>query len=44
LFVLCPDAVMDTIETEFTVHERAELIFTDLSAEQEAALRWVFTE
>ena len=44
LFVLCPDAVMDIIEAEFTVHECAELIFTDLSAEQEAALRWVFTE
>jgi uncharacterized membrane protein len=44
LFVLCPDAVMDTIEAEFTAHERADLIFTNLSAEQEAALRWVFTE
>lgn len=44
LFVLCPDTVMDTIETEFTAHERAELIFAELSAEQEAALRWVFTE
>ena len=44
LFVLCPDAVMDTIEAEFTVHQPAELIFTKLSAKQEAALRWVFTE
>ena len=44
LFVLCPDAVMDTIEAEFTVDERAELTYTNLSAEQEAALRWVFTE
>jgi uncharacterized membrane protein len=44
LFVLCPDPVMDTIEADFTVHERAELIFTNLTAEQEAALRWVFTE
>jgi uncharacterized membrane protein len=44
LFVVCPDAVMDIIEAEFAVHEQAELIFTNLSAEQEAALRWVFTE
>jgi uncharacterized membrane protein len=44
LFVLCPDAVTGTIEAELAVHRPAELIFTSLSAAQEAALRWVFTE
>jgi uncharacterized membrane protein len=44
LFVLGPDVVVDTIDAEFTVRQSAELIFTNLSAEQEAALRWVFAE
>ena len=44
LFVLCPDAVVDTIEAELAVHQPAELIFTSLTSEQENALRSVFTE
>ena len=44
LFVLCADAVVDTIEAELAVLQPAELIFTNLSAQQEEALRWVFTE
>ena len=44
LFVLCPDAAMATLEAELAVHKSVELIFTSLSAEQEPALRWVFTE
>ena len=43
LFVLSPDAAMDTIATELAVHQPVEVIFTHLSAEQERALRWVFT-
>ena len=43
LFVLSPDAAMDTIATELAVHQPVEVIFTHLTAEQERALRWVFT-
>jgi uncharacterized membrane protein len=44
LFVLGSDQVIDTIEAAFAGHKPAELIFTNLSGEQEGALRWVFTE
>ena len=39
LFVLTSDAVMDKVHDAFAEHEPAELIFTNLSNEQEAALR-----
>ena len=43
LFVLSSDAVVDRVREEFPVHE-AELISTNLSAEQEAKLREAFAE
>jgi uncharacterized membrane protein len=42
LFVLTSDAVVDRIKDAFSGHEPDELIFTNLSDEQEAALRQVF--
>ena len=43
LFLLSSDAVMDRVKAEFPAGE-AELITTNLSAEQEAKLREAFTE
>jgi len=44
LFVLTTDAVVDKIHEAFADHAPAELLFTNLSSEQEAALRDVFAE
>jgi len=44
LFVLSTDAVVDKIHDAFAGQEQPELIFTNLSTEQEAALREVFGE
>lgn len=43
LFVLSSDAVLDKIRTSFE-HERPELVFTNLSAEEENRLRETFGE
>ena len=43
LFLLSSDAVIDRVKEEFPAHE-AELISTNLSAEQEAKLREAFAE
>jgi uncharacterized membrane protein len=43
LFLLSSDAVMDRVKQEFPAHE-AELISTNMSAEQEAKLREAFAE
>jgi uncharacterized membrane protein len=43
LFLLSSDAVIDRVREEFPTHE-AELISTNLSAEQEAKLREAFAE
>src|SRR3954449_66405 len=42
LFVMTSDAVVDKVEDAFKQHEPSELIFTNLSQEQESALRQVF--
>lgn len=42
LFVLTSDAVLDKVKDAFSARNPAELIFTNLSDEQEAALRQVF--
>jgi len=42
LFVMTSDAAVDKIKDAFTGHAPDNLIFTNLSAEQEAALRQVF--
>ena len=42
LFVMTSDAVVDKIKDAFAGHEPDDLIFTNLSDEQEAALRQVF--
>lgn len=44
LFVLGPDAVLDTIETAFAGHRPTGKILTSLSAEQDRALHSVFAE
>ena len=44
LFVLSSDAVIDRVHGAFTEHRPAELLFTNLSTEQEAALRDVFAD
>ena len=44
LFVLTSDAVVDRIHEAFAGHAPAELLFTNLSSDQEAALRDVFAE
>ena len=36
------DAVIDRVKDAFAGHQPSELLFTNLSAEQEAALREVF--
>ncbi|MFJ3406090.1 DUF1269 domain-containing protein [Promicromonospora sp. NPDC090134] len=42
LFILSSDTVVDKIQDAFAGQEAPELIFTNLDAEQEAALREVF--
>ena len=44
LFVMSSDAVIDKVKAAFVEHEPSELIFTNLSTEQENALRSVFAE
>jgi uncharacterized membrane protein len=44
LFVMTSDAVVDRIKDAFAGHEPSELLFTNLDAEQEAALREVFAD
>jgi uncharacterized membrane protein len=44
LFVMTSDAVVDKIHAAFAQHAPAELLFTNLSDEQEAALRDVFAD
>ena len=44
LFVLSPDAAMDSLEAELAMHGSVERVLASLSAKQEEALRWVFTD
>jgi uncharacterized membrane protein len=44
LFVLGPDAAVETLESELAGLQPVELILAHLDPEQEGALRWVFTE
>ncbi|WP_235734539.1 DUF1269 domain-containing protein [Nocardioides alcanivorans] len=44
LFVMSSDAVVDKVRDAFAGHEPEDLIFTNLSDDQEAALRHVFAE
>jgi uncharacterized membrane protein len=44
LFLLTSDAVIDKVRDAFAEHNPSELIFTNLSAEQETALRQVFED
>lgn len=44
LFVMTSDAVMDKVKEAFASHEPSELLFTNLSSDQEAALREVFVD
>jgi uncharacterized membrane protein len=44
LFVLSSDAVVDKIHDAFAGDEKADLIFTNLADDQEAALREVFAD
>ncbi|MDF8262702.1 DUF1269 domain-containing protein [Luteipulveratus flavus] len=44
LFALTSDAVMDKVKAAFQEHEPSELLFTNLSGDQEKALREVFAE
>ncbi len=44
LFVMTSDAVMDKVKDAFAAHRPSELLFTNLSGEQEDALREVFAE
>ena len=44
LFVMTSDAVVDKVHDAFAKGPTADLIFTNLSAEQEAALREVFAD
>lgn len=44
LFVMTQDAVVDKVRDAFADHGNTELIFTNLSATQEAALREVFEQ
>lgn len=44
LFVLSADAVIDKVRDAFAGQEKPELMFTNLSADQEHALREVFAE
>ena len=42
LFLMTTDTVVDRVRDAFVAHGNPELIFTNLSADQEAALRQVF--
>ena len=42
LFLLTDDVVLDKVKEAFAKHEPSNLIFTNLSTEQEAALREAF--
>ncbi|AXK44911.1 DUF1269 domain-containing protein [Brachybacterium saurashtrense] len=44
LFLMSSDAVIDKVKDELAGHDPDELIFTNLSGEQEAALRQVFAQ
>jgi uncharacterized membrane protein len=44
LFVMSSDAVMDKVRDAFAGHEPSDLIFTNVTEEQEAALREVFSD
>src|SRR5690242_21852218 len=44
LFLLSSDAVIDKLRDAFTGDDKPELLFTNLSNEQDAALREVFAE
>jgi uncharacterized membrane protein len=44
LFVLSSDAVIDKVQDAFAGHEKPQLIFTNLTPEQEQKLREVFAE
>ncbi len=44
LFVMSSDAVIDKVKDAFEGHRPSELLFTNLSAEQENALREVFAD
>ena len=44
LFLMTTGAVIDRIKADFAAHKPSELIYTNLSAEQESALRHVFEE
>jgi uncharacterized membrane protein len=44
LFVMTQDAVIDKVRDAFARHGQTELIFTNLSTEQESALREVFQD
>jgi uncharacterized membrane protein len=44
LFLLTTDAVIDKVQDAFAGHGHPELIFTNLTSEQEAALREVFAQ
>ena len=44
LFLMSSDAVIDRVRDAFVGHEPSDLLFTNLSAEQETALREAFAE
>ena len=44
MFVMSSDAVMDKVKDAFAGHEPTDLIFTNLSGDQENALRTVFQD
>lgn len=44
LFLLSSDAVMDKVKDAFAGQDAADLIFTNLASDQEAALREVFAQ
>jgi uncharacterized membrane protein len=44
LFVLSSDAVLDKVRDAFAGHEPSDLIFTNVSEDQEAALREAFAQ
>ena len=44
LFLMSADTVIDKVKDAFAAHRPSELMFTNLSADQEAALRQVFED
>ncbi|WP_019146304.1 DUF1269 domain-containing protein [Aeromicrobium massiliense] len=44
LFLMSSDAVVDKVKDAFAGHEPSDLLFTNLSSEQEAAMRTVFAQ